>query len=70
MRTSNDNKVLKTKGGNNIVLCQKHMGPKEKNIVLCPKHLGSKKKKSFFFAQKTCEPKKIKIYDYSTLVTP
>ena len=70
MRTSNDNKVLKTKGGNNIVLCQKHMGPREKKHCLMPKTSGLKKKKSFFFAQKTCEPKKIKIYDYSTLVTP
>ena len=29
-KTSNDNKVLETEGGNNNVLCPKHTGPKER----------------------------------------
>ena len=42
---------------------------KNKNIVLCPKHPSPKNRKSFFFAHNTCEPKKIKIYAYSTLAS-
>ena len=42
---------------------------KNKNTVLCPKHLSSRNMKHFFLTQKTCVPKKIKIYAYSILAS-